>query len=106
MAAPKTVANDLGIEFVAPEAVPAPPRKMERDDARWVIVKEILSTVPGTFAKVKHYEAPGSAAAKASAVNGGRNKMFPADLYEARSEKTVDEKGQENGSILYLAQRA
>lgn len=103
------VTNDLGIEFVPAESVPDAPRSMERDDARWVIVKEILSTQPGAFVRAKVYDKPGSAGAKASAVNSGRNKQFPAAEYEARSEKTYTGEGdakQETGSILYIAQRA
>jgi hypothetical protein len=87
--APKITGKDLpfGIKFVDEESVPPAPRKNDRNPALWKALTDILQRVPNQWAMVREYDKPGSAAAKASNINNGKNEDFPSDVWEARYEK-------------------
>lgn len=94
----ETVSLPFGVEIVAEDAIPEAPRKNDRDDDRWSFVRDLLNGQPGQWFKVKEYDTSTSAGIKASAVNGGKNKTFPSDSFEARYTRDKEK----NTSALYL----
>jgi hypothetical protein len=94
----ETPGNMFGIEFVSENEVPDAPRQNKRDDALWSGAAELLKANPGQFARVKTYDNATGAPTKASAINGGRNKKFPASQWEARYTKDHDK----DTSVLFL----
>ena len=98
----KAEALPFDVEFISDEAVPEAPRKNDRDDERWQFVKDLLNGNPGQWLKAKVFDSDVSAGQKASNINGGKNKMFPAETFEARYDRDK-EKGT---STLFLRRKA
>jgi len=92
----KQITNDFGIEFVSEADVPEAARQNDRNPALWKAVIMLLKKNAGTWAKVREFDKPVNAGAKASSINGNRNKAFPADQWEARHTKS------DTGSVLYM----
>jgi len=91
----------FGIKFVEAENVPAPPRKNDRNDELWAIVKDVLNVNRGQFAHVKTFDNTVAAGAKASAINSDKNKIFPAADFEARYSRDKEK----NTSSLFLMRK-
>ena len=102
MATPKFAGTmPEGLEFVAADSVPEPPRKRDRDDEFWEQVATFLRANPGKWFKVRTFDTAQAAPARVSNINNDRNKRLPASEFEARSESDKD-----NGtSTLYLLRK-
>lgn len=87
-----------GIVFLEESEEPPLPRKHDRDDKFWLEVKAVLEMAPNKWAKVKEYDTLNAATQKAANINGGRNKMFPKDCWEARYKRDAEA----NTSTLFL----
>lgn len=98
----KADALPFDVEFIDDENVPEPPRKNDRDDERWQFVKDLLNGNPGKFLKAKVFDSSVAAGQKASNINGGNNKMFPAEQFEARYTRDKEK----NTSTLFLLRKA
>ena len=99
MATPKFAGSiPVGVEFVATDSVPEPPRKRDRDDEFWEQVATFLRQNSGKWFKVRDFDAAAAAPARVSNINNDRNRRLPAAEFEARSESDKDS----NTSSLYL----
>jgi hypothetical protein len=83
-------------EVVFLDEAPPEARTYNRDDDYWQKIKHLLEMAPNKWAKVKVFENNASAGQRASAINRGKNKMFPSDCFEARYSK------DESSSTLFL----
>jgi hypothetical protein len=91
------VTNDFGIMLVDESAVPEAPREKDNNADLWKVVKVILTKNADQWAEVKKYVGNVNAAGqKASQINSGKSKSFPASNWQARSRK------DETQSVLFL----
>lgn len=93
---PKNDSVFAGFEFMEDE--PEPNKTIDRDDAFWNDVKNVLEMAPLRWARVKTYDKINAAPQKAANINGNRNKTFPSDKFEARYSKD----SEAGTSVLFL----